>query len=272
MSDFTRYKPNERVEVYWRDQWNEGWVTSANKDGCYVCGILTTNDIYVSNPNKIRRMWWMTYANCIGDKVTVRYDGKVYDGTVLIIEYGTVVVNITHSFQLPIRNENDIKLTTVISNKLINSTTTTTTNDKISISTETIATHSTNDKELVSTDVVVTQSKLNNLSNEIKSAALRFAVDKSIEISCSYIIRMLPNNLFGNQIKNYLDSSFGKALIAYIIGNAILVSNSNNFRLQILGEELRVFGLQNTYSVIYSNLISPISDKLIDQICNFIDE
>lgn len=122
-------------------------------------------------------------------------------------------------------------------------------------------------KTVTSTVTTALTQVTDTAKNDIKDGAWRAGTNEAIEIVCEQALKVAEkhtNEFVFEYCKLALNSVAGKAALAMVVGNGILVSNHPNKSFQRLGRELRVYGWANTFSWAFRVLVRPIMDELLE--------
>lgn len=90
--------------------------------------------------------------------------------------------------------------------------------------------------------------------------------EKAIDIVCSQALKALKkatkNEIIFEYTKLCLEAKLGKAALAFVAGNVILVFYNSDPKIARLGEEIRTYGWRNCFSFLYDSVVEPIMGEL----------
>ena len=112
------------------------------------------------------------------------------------------------------------------------------------------------------------------MKEEMKDGAYRAATETAVELLAEKVLGLLEKQggvAFDVGLA-VLSTTTGKAGLAWVVGNAILLSEYKNDKLQRLGYELRVYGYSKTFMFVFNMYVKPLVGDLLALVEDFTEE
>lgn len=133
--------------------------------------------------------------------------------------------------------------------------------DTMNIKTEESTMTKVTNKAVEAANKVVVQSK-----QDVKDASWRVVTEQAVELICEQAIKLADKHcsFAASACAPILETTVGKAGLAWAVGTAILVSNHKNNNLQRLGTELRIYGHAKVLTEVFSKFVKPMLGDLVN--------
>lgn len=112
------------------------------------------------------------------------------------------------------------------------------------------------------------------MKEELQDGAYRAATETAVERLAEKVLGLLEKQggvAFDVGLA-VLSTTTGKAGLAWVVGNAILLSEYKNAKLQRLGYELRVYGYSKTFMFVFNMYVKPLVGDLLALVEDFAEE